>query len=384
MKPIYLDFQATTPVHASVVEKMTPFWSSEFGNPHSSEHIAGWTANATLNRCRDNVAALVGAFPEDVIFTSGATEANNLALLGHRASFPARGGVSVLYAATEHKCVINASKTLASEIGLEAIALPVDKQGSLDFDVLERELKKGPAIVSVMLVNNEIGTIQDLKKIRQICSKFDALLHCDASQAPSFMDITWLADSADSISLSSHKMYGPMGIGALIASPEIQRQLKPLAVGGGQEAGIRSGTVPLPLCAGFSEACKLVMTSEYAAQINQASELRNHFFEALNCSSLNVQLNGPTFSNRHLCNLNLCFPETNAKAVLDTLQPNLCASSGAACSSGVEGPSETLTAIGLSLEQANASVRFSFGLSNTEEQVQRAVELVCRAVTANC
>ena len=143
---------------------MTPFWSSEFGNPHSSEHIAGWTANATLNRCRDNVAALVGAFPEDVIFTSGATEANNLALLGHRASFPAGGGVSVLYAATEHKCVINASKTLAREIGLEAIALPVDKQGILDLEVLERELKKGPAIVSVMLVNNEIGTIQDIKK----------------------------------------------------------------------------------------------------------------------------------------------------------------------------------------------------------------------------
>lgn len=379
MPPIYLDYQSTTPTHPSVVEKMTEFWSLEFGNPHSTEHFVGRKAGSTLSKCRQTVANFVGAFPEDVIFTSGATEANNLAILGHRKRGREISGKSIAYVSTEHKCVIQASKELASEAEARLVAASVDASGQLDYKTLEDELSNGCFLVSVMLVNNEIGAIQDIERVSALCRQYGALLHCDASQAPSTMMIDFLADYADTISLSSHKMYGPKGIGALVAMPDVRENLQPLNFGGGQENGLRSGTVALPLCVGFAAACDFMTKSDTRQELENSAILRNLFWQTLVDSDIDVALNGPDFDSRHICNLNVSFKHKSAKAILDILQPNVCASSGAACASGVEGPSETLLALGLGQERANSSIRFSFGLGCSEHEVLKAAELTCAA-----
>lgn len=378
---IYLDYQSTTPLHPDVSNKMSKFWSLEYGNPHSSEHFFGWKASQAVDKARREVAELLGAFEEEVIFTSGATEANNIAILGHSESLRESSRKVVLCGSTEHKCVYEASRRLANITNSAFLAVPVDKCGQVNFDFLEKNINSDTYILSLMLVNNEIGAINDIKKAYEICQKHGVLLHCDASQATTVMDLSWLADCADSISISGHKMYAPMGIGALSISPYIASTLCPLVFGGGQERGLRSGTLPVPLCVGLGAACELMSSEGFRTEISRVSKLRDEFYWALINSDLEIKLNGPELEYRHKTNLNISFTGINAKEILDILQPGLCASSGAACSSAVDGPSETLSAIGLSLSEANSSLRFSFGLSNTVDDVNAAIDAVSGAVT---
>lgn len=376
MNSIYLDYQSTTPVHPNVSEKMHLYWSNQWGNPHSSEHIIGWQANAVVSDARAKVAGLVGALPDDVIFTSGATEANNLAILGHEVALQSSKYSKILLSPIEHKCVTEANKKLAYRVAGNISHLMVDKEGYVDQEDLKNKIKTGAYIVSIMLVNNEIGTIQDIKNIGNLCKEYGCILHCDASQAPCTMDISWLGDYADSISLSSHKIYGPMGIGALIATPDVRKKLISITFGGGQEQELRSGTLPAPLCLGFGEACKLVQSEDFKSEIKRVSKLRDEFVNILLSNNEKIFLNGPELDVRHSANANLCFKGFYAKDLLDRLQPNLCASSGAACSSNIDAGSDTLQAIGLSDEDINGSIRFSFGLNNYVEEVKQASSLI--------
>ena len=379
-QPIYLDNQASTPVHPTVLERMKLFWETLPGNPHSSEHVVGRKVNSHLEEARSDIANLVGAFPEDVIFTSGATEANNIAILGLESYIKASGKKPILISAIEHKCVSEASRLLAERIETELMVVPVDKFGFLKLKELEKLLISGASLLSVMIVNNEIGTIQNIEKISELAAKYNVFFHCDASQAPSILDVSSLLDFVDSVSLSSHKIYGPMGVGALICNADIRNALKAIHMGGGQEQGIRSGTVPVPLCVGFAEACKLNNSNEFMTNVSAVSKLRDEFVTRVLELNSGFFLNGPNGADRHALNANICFKGFNAKLLLSLLQPSICASSGSACSSGIEDGSDVLRAIGLNTNDLNASIRFSFGIHNTQSDVDNAVNYIKKAI----
>ena len=260
-KTIYADYQATTPVDPRVVEKMAPYWQDSFGNPHSSDHIVGWKAAKTVDQAKSSIANLIGADPDEIIFTSGATEANNLALFGlaRRAS---PGQRRILVGATEHKCVLAAARALAARENFTVEQIPVDGEGFIDLEVLSNRLDETTLIVSIMAVNNEVGTIQDIPRIAEIVASRGVLLHCDAAQGACALDMSRLADYADLISLSGHKMYGPQGIGALYIRRDIQSSVEPIIYGGGQQSDLRSGTVPVPLCVGMAAAAEILQTDE--------------------------------------------------------------------------------------------------------------------------
>ena len=236
MNTIYADYQATTPADPRVVEKMTPYWREAFGNPHSSDHIIGWRAAETVREAASSVAALIGADADEMIFTSGATEANNLALLGLARRAPV-GRRRILVSAIEHKCVLSAARSLAEREGFTVETIPVDGQGFVDLDALTEQLDETILMVSVMAVNNEIGTIQDIPRIAALLAPHGAVFHCDAAQAPCAMDVSDLAAHADLVSLSGHKVYGPQGIGALYIRRDLQEYIEPLIYGGGQQDG---------------------------------------------------------------------------------------------------------------------------------------------------
>ena len=260
---IYADYQATTPVDPRVLETMLPFWGDSFGNPHSNDHIVGWKAAEAVRESQTSVAALIGADPDEIVFTSGATEANNLALFGlARRAPPSRR--RILVSAIEHKCVLAAARSLAEREGFIVEVIPVDGEGFVDLNALENMLDDNVLVVSVMAVNNEVGTIQDIPRISGMLAGSGVLFHCDAAQAPTAMDVSELAIHADLISLSGHKAYGPQGIGALYIRRDVQESVEPIIYGGGQQNGLRSGTVPVPLCAGMAAAVDILRTDEGA------------------------------------------------------------------------------------------------------------------------
>ena len=376
-QPIYLDCHATTPLDPVVAKAMRPWWEEGFGNPHSGDHWFGWQANQAIETARAEVAALIGADAGEIVFTSGATEANNLALLG-----AARGGATerekILVSAIDHKCVIEAAAALGRE-GWRIELIPVDSNGIIRLDVLETLLGDNTAIVSVMAVNNEIGTIQPIETIGQLCQEAGALFHCDAAQAPAAMPIDVLETHIALLSLSSHKIYGPKGVGALYARHDVLAQLQPISYGGGQEQGIRSGTLPTPLCVGFGRACSL-MTERRDMDNLQIERLRERLWAGINREVPCATLNGP-ISNRHPGNLNICFRDHDAAAVLGRLQPALAASTGSACTTGIPEPSHVLTAIGMSLQNAESSIRFGLGRFTSDDEVDQAIQLIAEAIT---
>ena len=376
---VYADYQATTPVDPRVLEKMAPFWNGLFGNPHSSDHVVGWRSAEAVREAASWVGALIGADPDEMIFTSGATEANNLALLGlaRRASQERR---RVLVSAIEHKCVLAAARSLEEREGFTVETIPVDGKGFVDLEALAAMVDDTVLIASIMAVNNEIGTIQDLPRIATLLRQHDVVFHCDAAQAPCAMDVGDLARHADLISLSGHKMYGPQGIGALYVRRDMQKRVEPITYGGGQQGGLRSGTVPVPLCVGMAAAAEIVDSAEGVGERERIGRQRDSFIEAVKGSRHPIAVNGVIGKLRHPGNANLRFDGFVAQDILGALQPGVAASTGAACTSGIPEPSHVLRALGLSPEQADSSIRFSFGRFTTDEDLKEAASLVSTAL----
>ena len=381
MNTIYADYQATTPADPRVLERMAPLWREEFGNPHSSDHVMGWRAAEYVHESAASVAALIGADADEVVFTSGATEANNLALLGLARRAPARRR-RILVSAIEHKCVLAAARALEEREGFIVETIPVDGEGFVRLDVLETMLDETVLVASVMAVNNEVGTIQDVAAIAQLLRPYGIVFHCDAAQAPCAMDIGDLASHADLVSLSGHKIYGPKGIGALYIQRDVHDRVEPLLYGGGQQGGLRSGTVPVPLCVGMATAADILRREEGELERQRVGILRDSFVRSLQEGPFPVALNGPSGDGRHPGNANVRFAGFSAQDILGSLQPHIAASTGAACTSGIQEPSHVLRALGLNQAEAGASIRFSFGRFTTRDEAEAAGRLVLDIATS--
>ena len=376
---VYADYQATTPLDPRVMAKMVPYWGESFGNPHSSDHVIGWQADKAVREATSSIAALIGADPDEIIFTSGATEANNLALLGLARRAPA-GRRRILVSAIEHKCVLAAARTLSAREGFTVETIPVNGEGFIDLDVLERCLDRSVLVLSVMAVNNEVGTIQDIPRIAALLAPYGILLHCDAAQAPCAMDVSDLAAHAALVSLSGHKMYGPQGIGALYIRRDLQDQIEPLIYGGGQQAGLRSGTVPMPLCVGMGAAAGFLADRTAFEERMRVAGQRDSFLRHLQPRNASLTINGAIGDRRHPGNANIRFDGFDAQDILGALQPGLAAATGAACASGIPEPSHVLGAMGLTEIQSKASIRFSFGRFTTNDDIEAAARLVLKAL----
>ncbi len=378
---IYLDHQATTPVDPRVSAEMMPYFRDLFGNPHSSDHCLGWESSRALADAAARVAQLIGADADEIIFTSGATESNNFALLGlgrYEAHSKRR---RILLSAIEHKCVLAAGRVLAEHYGFVVESIPVDSEGFVTLQALEATLDEDVLAVSVMAVNNEIGTIQDIKAISRLVRDCGALFHCDAVQAPVAMKVEGIGRRTDILCLSSHKMYGPKGIGIIYIERGLQDRFEPLIYGGGQQNGLRSGTVPVPLCVGMGAASSLLAGDTGEERRANLSRRRDMFVEKLKGLTWPVAVNGPGGQERHPGNANVRFTGFAADEILSALQPRLAASTGSACTSGIPEPSHVLRAIGLNPDEAESSIRFSLGFDTTDEDVEEAVGLIDDTLT---
>ena len=379
---LYFDHQATTPVEEAVVNVMEPLWSQQFGNPHSSEHSVGWKANSVVETAAYFAASFVGAELDEIVFTSGATEGNNLAIFALCEAASAKSNVrQILVSPLEHKCVLNAASFWAKKNNLNLSLLRVDKNGFVDLDYLENSIKKEKtAFCSIGYVNNEIGTIQDIAKISEILRENGVLLHSDCAQAPKTRDCQDIAALVDISTFSAHKFGGPPGVGFMSVSSFFQESFVSLMQGGGQQSGLRSGTVPMPLAAGLGEACKLLTVETSSANIEKMQLNRNRFWSMLTEALPNVSLNGPSFANRHSGNLNVQFNGLNSQSLLLGMQPKLSASTGSACGSGNIEPSHVLRAIGLTDEEAKSSLRFSFNHTHSADEIIAGVQIVLESI----
>jgi len=377
---VYLDHQATTPVDARVLAEMMPYFGDSFGNPHSLDHSLGWESARAVEDAAARVARLVGADADEITFTSGATESNNHALLGlGRRAF---GGKRrrILLSAIEHKCVLAVGRVLQEQYGFTLDVIPVDNEGFVEMSALEEMLDQNVLAVSVMAVNNEIGTIQPIESISKLVRNHGAIFHCDAAQAPVAINIEGIARQSDIVSLSAHKMYGPKGIGALVISRELQDRIEPLIYGGGQQNDMRAGTTPVPLCVGMGAAAELLAGDDSGERRTELRRWRDAFVERLNGLAWPVELNGPAGPARHPGNANIRFIGFSAHDILSSLQPRLAASTGSACTSGTPEPSHVLKAVGLNSDEAESSVRFSLGFGTSEKDVDEAVALIEEAL----
>ena len=363
-RPVYLDNQATTPCDPRVVAAMLPWFTERFGNPHSAEHAMGQEAEQAIEHARAQIAALIGADPREVVLTSGATEANNIAIKGAARFYGAGPRRRVITAATEHKCVLESVRDLAAE-GFEPVILPVRPDGLLDPAVLTDALTVPTLLVSIMAVNNETGVIQDLPTLAALARDAGALFHTDAAQAAGKIPID--VTGIDLLSLSGHKLYGPKGVGALYVRRRPRVRLSPLFSGGGQERGLRAGTLPTPLVVGFGEACRLALL-EMTEEAARLTSLRDRLLAGLRVPAT---LNGDVV-HRVPGNLNLTLPWC-ALDVLRT-QPDLCVSTGSACSSAAIEPSTVLTAMGLAPEQAARTLRVGLGRFTSAADVDFAAD----------
>ena len=377
---IYLDHQATTPVDPFVLDEMTPYFTEYFGNPHSVDHIVGWSAARAIDKAACQVGHLIGADSDEIYFTSGATEANNLALLGIARKNSLRKRRRILVSCIEHKCVLAASQTLREQNDYDVEHIRVDSEGLVDLQALEDAVSEDVLIVSIMAVNNEIGAVQDIQAISEIVRRHGVIFHCDAAQAPCAMNVGQFSEFVDLLSLSGHKIYGPKGIGVLFVRREMQGSVEPLIYGGGQQRDMRSGTLPVPLCVGIGAAATLCHGKSADEERMSLRERTRDFVSALNELIWPISVNGPSIEIRHPGNANIEFKGFDAKDVLGSLQPKLAASTGSACTSGIVEPSHVLTAIGLSREEADASVRFSLGRDTTQLDLQEAVALIDSAL----
>jgi cysteine desulfurase len=376
---IYLDFQATTPMDPRVLEAMIPYFGCQFGNPHSSEHSMGWQAAEATERAKQDISRLIGSDPDEVIFTSGATESNNIALIG-LAKKGSKKRNKILISSVEHKSVIAVARELVRSYGMQLELMPVNKSGIIDLDYLAENIDDTVLAVSVMAVNNEIGTIQPIKKIGELTRESGAVFHCDAAQGPCSIDIDVYDMNIDILSLSAHKIYGPKGIGAIYIRRDIVQKIEPLLYGGGQQNNLRAGTVPVPLCVAFGKASELMLEPEISIERRKIGVMRDFFVDKLSELQWSTHLNGPENLLRHPGNANILFKGFSAHDLLAAVQPRLSASTGSACTSGTSEPSHVLEAIGLSDDEANSSIRFSFGRFTKREDIDEAIELIKEAL----
>jgi cysteine desulfurase len=374
--PIYLDYQATTPCDPRVVEAMLPYFTEHFGNPHSRNHKYGWDAEAAVEKARAQVASIIKADEKEVIFTSGATESNNLAIKGV-AHFYKDKKNHIITTVTEHKCVLDSCRHLELE-GFEVTYLPVQQNGLINLDDLRNAITPKTAIVSIMAVNNEIGVIQPLAEIGKICREKGVFFHTDAAQAVGKIAIDVDAMKIDLLSISGHKIYGPKGIGALYVRRKPRVRLEALIHGGGQERGFRSGTLPTPLVVGLGEACAIA-EKEMGAESERLRVLRDRFYNQIKARLPEVYLNGD-FENRIPGNLNLSFAHVEGEGLMMGIK-DLCVSSGSACTSASLEPSYVLRALGVEIEMAHTSLRIGIGRFSTEQEIDYAVEHLVQAVT---
>ena len=373
--PIYLDYQATTPVDRRVLEEMLPWFTEKFGNPHSATHAYGREAAEAVEKARGEVAALIGAEPREIVFTSGATEANNLAIKGAARFHRALGRDHIVTVATEHKCVLESVQAMARE-GCRVSVLPVDAKGIVDLGALAAAIDERTAIVSVMAANNEIGVLQPLQEIGALCRARGALFHSDAAQAAGKVPLDLDAMAIDLLSLSAHKIYGPKGIGALYVRRRPRARLVPLLDGGGQERTLRSGTLPTPLCVGFGAAVRIAR-AEQAEEAARLLGLRRRFLHGVRARLPDVVLNGDG-ERRLPGNLNLSFPGAPALALMAAC-PGLALSTGSACTAAEVEPSYVLRALGLPEALAGASLRIGVGRYTTDAEVDFAVDMLAAA-----
>ena len=373
--PVYLDYQATTPADPRVVEAMLPYFNNQFGNPHSRGHSIGWRAEDAVERAREQVAALIGAEIREIIFTSGATEANNLAIKGV-ARFYGKKKNHVITVATEHKCVLESCAQLERE-GFNVTYLPVQANGLLDLDVLKDAIDDNTCLVSVMAVNNEIGVIQPIADIGALCREGGVFFHTDAAQATGKITLDVEAMNIDLMSISGHKFYGPMGVGVMYVRRRPRVRLVPLFDGGGQERGFRSGTLPLPLCVGLGKACEMAQ-AEMAEEQARLLELRETLYQGICTRAPEAALNGD-IENRIPGNLNLSFAGIDGEALLAGLK-EIAVSSGSACTSASVEPSYVLKALGLGDALARSSLRIGLGRFTTDAEVNIAINEITKQV----
>lgn len=376
-RPVYLDNQATTPCDPRVVAAMLPFFSERFGNPHSAEHRMGRDAEEAVERARAEVAALIGAEPREIILTSGATESNNIAIKGAAQFARAQGSprTRVVTVTTEHKCVLASVADLAAE-GFEPVLLPVHPDGLLDPETFSAAVDERTLLVSVMAVNNEIGVIQDLATLVPIARRAGALFHTDAAQAAGKIPLDVAALGIDLLSISGHKLYGPKGVGALYVRRRPRVRLSPLFSGGGQERGLRSGTLPAPLIVGLGEACRIA-GAEMAEEAARLADLRVSLHRRLAEALPGLRLNGSAAA-RIAGNLNLTFPRTEAAELMARV-PDLCVSTGSACSSAEVEPSYVLRALGLSEAEAARTLRIGLGRFTSAADIDYAAAALIAA-----
>ena len=373
--PVYLDNHSTTPLDRRVLDEMLPYMTEKFGNPSSMDHTFGHDASVAVENAREKVANLVGARYDEIVFTSGATEADNMALRGIMERYADRGN-HIVTCATEHKAVLDTVMQM-ERAGKKATYLPVNKHGMVDIGELEDAITPETVLVSIMAANNEIGTIPDMREIGEVVRRNGALFHTDAAQAVGHIAIDVNEMNIDAMSISSHKMYGPKGIGALyVRGMRPAVRLQSIITGGGQERNLRSGTLNVPGIVGFGRAAELArhyMSSEREEHQRWTRYMLEKFSEA------GAILNGhPT--NRLPHNLNVRFPEIEGKAVINSVSDRVAISAGSACTTQAVEPSHVLLALGLTEDQAHQSIRFGLGRFTTREEIEFAADIVLEAV----
>jgi len=377
-RPVYLDYQATTPVDPRVLDEMLPYFTTKFGNASSIDHSFGADAGEAVELARKRVATLIGAAPDDVIFTSGATEANNLAILGLAESFEDNPG-HLVTVETEHRAVLDPLGYLEKR-GWRVTRLRVDGLGRVRPEDVRSSLREDTRLLSVMAANNEIGTTAPLAEISKVAFEAGVPMHSDATQAAGYLPLDVIADLVGLVSISAHKMYGPKGIGALVVRGRpLRRRLVPRQFGGGHERGLRSGTLNVPNIVGFGAASELAH-SEMAVRSSRLQVMRDRLWGLLQQTIPGIELNGDA-SNRLPHNLNAYVPGVNSRALLVQLKSDIAASTGAACGSAKAEPSHVIAALGLGADRGQCSVRLSLGHSTSDEDVEFAAARFAEVVS---
>jgi cysteine desulfurase len=376
--PIFLDNHSTTPMDPRVLEAMLPYFVEKFGNAASRNHAFGWEAEEAVETARKQIARLIKADPKEIVFTSGATESDNLALKGVLEMYKEKGN-HIITSATEHRAVLDTTKSLEAK-GLTTVTyLPVDKQGMVNPQDVRNAITDKTILISVMLANNEIGTVNPVQEIGKIAKEKGVLFHCDATQGVGKIPVDVQAMSIDLMSFSAHKIYGPKGVGALYVRKKNPRvRIAAQIDGGGHERGMRSGTLPVPLIVGFGKACE-ICEQEMAAESTRLSKMRDRLQAGIMAVLEESYLNGhPT--NRLPGNLNISFAYVEGESLLMGMK-EIALSSGSACTSATLEPSYVLRALGVGTELAHSSIRFGLGRFNTEEEIDYTIKKVIEIVT---